>query len=139
MTLYDKITVVLFENGLSVTDFLEETEFSKGMFYSIKSGKKNILTPLQAKKIIDLYPKHTFEWLNDVSEKADYSGVREESKEYKTNSSIEDIIAKKILSEIKPILKEQDKKIDDLGAIMTTFVRDLRDIKSQLKKITTKY
>lgn len=75
MLLTDKIEKIMFDNSLSVDDFLSKTQFSRGTYYNIKSGKKKRLNPEQAKVINKLYPEYTFDWLmgsDEVDEGANY-------------------------------------------------------------------
>lgn len=56
MTLYDTLLQIQYDNGLNTTEFIEKIGFSRGLYYSIKDGKKTELKPLQMKKIVEMFP-----------------------------------------------------------------------------------
>ena len=64
MILYDKIRLIQSEYGIGAVEFIEKSGFSNGMYYDIKSGKKKSLSPVQIKKLKDIFPEFDFSLFN---------------------------------------------------------------------------
>lgn len=63
MDLLQKIDRIMFEQNMNLSEFLEKTGFSKGLYYSIKNGDKNTLKPDQAKAINKVWNTYSYGWL----------------------------------------------------------------------------
>ena len=52
------------------------------------------------------------------------------------NSSIEDVIAQKVIEKLKPLLKERDEKVDKIAKTMTQFIWNLDELKCKIDNKT---
>ena len=50
MDLFKRIERIIFDEGLSLSEFYDKSGFSSKVYYAIKNGDKTSLKPSQAKK-----------------------------------------------------------------------------------------
>jgi|TARA_Y100000310_G_C20704425_1_gene834096 hypothetical protein len=63
MDLFKRIERIIFDEGLSLSEFYDKSGFSSKVYYAIKNGDKTSLKPSQAKKLNEAFPNYTYDWL----------------------------------------------------------------------------
>lgn len=63
MGLFERIERIIFDEGLSLSEFYDKSGFSSKVYYAIKNGDKTSLKPSQAKQLNEAFPNYTYDWL----------------------------------------------------------------------------
>lgn len=63
MELFERLERIIFDEGMTLSEFYEKSGISSKVYYAIKNGEKTSLKPSQAKKINQAFPKYTYDWL----------------------------------------------------------------------------
>ena len=60
--LLGKLKELMYNEGINLKEFLERTNISNTVYYSIKDGSKKSLSPLHIRAITNAFPTYTYDY-----------------------------------------------------------------------------
>lgn len=63
MDLFELFELIIFEEKIDLTTFLEKSKISKTVYYAVKKGNKTKLKPEQAQNINSAFPNYSYDLL----------------------------------------------------------------------------
>lgn len=136
MELQQRIRKILKDNQLNIGELADKTGVKKNSLYKMNNGTSSNMSFDSAFKINSVFPNYSVEWLTgEHQETAQTQLINEEEAAYKkTNLTIEDIITRKLIKEIYPLLKKLSKENETIIKMLAENTLDIDELKDLAEK-----